>query len=109
MVAPALGTVALELKGMLGNTWKSPHVGKLATVAVLIPLVLTSVFHLRPDFEVQLMEALPANLRTKLQSSPKSESWFFWPETAHAGTTGPAGGQGSSANDHPVEPRRGAP
>jgi hypothetical protein len=109
LVAPALGAVALELKAVLGNSWKSPHVGKLTTVAVLIPLVLTSVFHVRPAFEDELMDALPANLRVKVQSGPKAEAWFAWPEKALARTGGLDDRLPGSSDDPASEPRRSKP
>lgn len=109
LIAPALGTVALELGTVLGNAWQSPHVGKLTIVAVLIPLVMTSVFQVRPAFEDELMDALPANLRSKLQSGPKAESWLAWPEKVLARTGSSADRQPGPSDEQASEPRRSTP
>jgi hypothetical protein len=74
VIAPALGAVALELKTLIGLRWNFPHLGTLSTVAVLIPLVMASVVHLRPSVEVDLKQALPSSIRQHLDIMPSAGS-----------------------------------
>jgi hypothetical protein len=87
LIAPALGIVALELKTALSTTWKSPRLEHVCTTLVLIPLVLASVFHVRPELDNQLMDALPGNLRTKIENTRNVDTWFTWPEKLTAKTS----------------------
>ena len=101
LIAPALGIVALELKTALANTWKSPRLERVCATLVLIPLVLASAFHVRPQLDDEVMNALPANLRTKIENTQKIDTWFAWPEKLTAQTSGRSGNQAEASEQRP--------
>jgi hypothetical protein len=100
LIAPALGSVALEIRTLLGTLGKRRHIGTLCTVVVLLPLVMASVGHVRPTFEDELRGALRASLREQLSGAPRFEWWGALPGVVFELT----GGRAARANGTDDDP-----
>jgi hypothetical protein len=109
LIAPAIGALAFELRTLVGSFSKNQLVGAAIAGLVLLPLVLTSAIQLRPAFKGELMDALPPEVRSGVETAPKPDSWLPGSSSALAERTDSGASEPDRTQRRPSDERPGTP